>query len=65
MKKTEPNETPEDVQDIIRYTKLRKKYPKLDRELRLRYCFDEYSITLEQMYCILTKLEKHDMEMKK
>ncbi len=61
MRKAKLDETPDDVKDIIRYTDLKKKYPKLDRELRLRYGFNEDSITLEQMYCVMNELEKHDL----
>lgn len=67
MRKAKLDETPDDVQDIIRYTKLRKKYPKLDRELRLKYGYNEKlekSITMAQMYCIMDELKKHDARKK-
>ena len=54
------NRYPQDVKDIIEYAKLRKKYPKKDRELRMSFGFDGKSITEKQMYVLLNMLRGFD-----
>ena len=48
---------PQDVKDIIRYTKIRKQYPELDKKLREEQGYSQDSITLEQMYWLLRNLQ--------
>jgi len=40
---------PEDVQEIIQYTKLRKKLVKQDQKLRQQFSIPQNSITFQQM----------------
>ena len=49
---------PNDVEDIIEYTKLRKKYPQVDSMLKKKHGFDAISLTLEQMYILFDKLKE-------
>ena len=51
---------PQDVYDIIEYTKLRKKYPEKDKELRTTFGFSQKSITKKQMYVLLNILRDFD-----
>ena len=53
-------EYPKDVQDIIEYTKLRKKYPEQDKLLRLQFGYKENSITLDQMNKLLYILNEQE-----
>ena len=59
-------EYPKDVQEIIEYTKLRKKYPVIDRKLRnilVNYFHEEMKndrITMDQMRSIMKILKKKD-----
>lgn len=50
---------PKDVQEIIEYTKLRKKYPGKNRELKIVNGFKE-PITKRQMYLLLNALKEFD-----
>lgn len=59
MSKVKIENYPADVQEIIEYTKLRKKYPKLDRKLRIDRLYKD-SITFGQMRSLLIKLRKKD-----
>ena len=50
---------PPDVQEIVDYTKLRKRYPRKDRILRKKHGIPlEGSITMEQMRLLLKRLKK-------
>ncbi len=51
---------PQDVYDIIQYTRLKKKYPKKDKELRTGYSFKKDSLTMKQMYILLRILRNFD-----
>jgi rubrerythrin len=53
------NEYPRDVNDIIEYTRLRKKYPEKDREARQMFGFGA-AITKRQMYILLDFLGRLD-----
>jgi hypothetical protein len=56
-------EYPQDVQEIIEYTKLRKKYPELDNKLRSELGYGEI-LTMSQMYFLFSELKKHDKKNK-
>jgi hypothetical protein len=61
MIKMTETDYPQEVYDIIEYTKLRKKYPKKDKELRTGYSFNQKeSITKKQMYVLLRILRNFD-----
>ena len=55
-------EFPYDVQKIIEYTKLRKKYPALDKALRNNKGYKE--INFEQMEKLMEKLKEHENELR-
>lgn len=54
---------PADVEEIIEYTKLRKKYPELDRQLRIERLYKD-SISFGQMKSLLHVLREKDEEAK-
>ena len=58
------NEFPADVQQIIEYTKLRKKYPELDKALRANRGYKKESLKFGQMMVLLAELRKHDKNIK-
>jgi len=60
-----PMEMPPDVLEIIEYTKLRKRYKRIDAKLRRRSRVPlEGSITMKQMRKLLDKLRRVDGEVK-
>ena len=59
------NEFPADVQQIIEYTKLRKKYTELDQALRANRSYKKDSLKFGQMMGLLKILKEHDKGDKK
>jgi len=51
-------EVPQDVQEIISYTELRKKHRKQDQQLRQNFKFPQDAITFEQMRILLIHFKK-------
>ena len=60
--KIEISDYPEDVKDLIEYTRLKKKYTEFDKELRLRFGYVKDFITIEQMYRLLSQLRAKEKD---
>ena len=60
--KIEISDYPEDVKDLIEYTRLKKKYTEFDKELRTRFGYVKDFITIEQMYRLLSQLRAKEKD---